>query len=127
MAISSVTLVTPFTFRASSMAFLTIRLFGEFRATDHRGNPLQIGSRKTQAVLVWLALHRNTPVPLHDFAALFGVEDISGLARDLRFALRHLPADLIAGDGDAIRFRPAAVDVDVAKFDTLVAAGSIHA
>jgi len=109
------------------MAIVTIRLFGEFRATDHRGNPLQIGSRKTQAVLVWLALHRNTPVPLHDFAALFGVEDISGLARDLRFAVRHLPADLIAGDGDAIRFRPAAVDVDVAKFDTLVAAGSIHA
>src|SRR5207253_3119769 len=78
------------------MAILTIRLFGEFRATDHRGNPLQIGSRKTQAVLVWLALHRNTPVPLHDFAALFGVEDISGLARDLRFAVRHLPADLLA-------------------------------
>jgi len=109
------------------MAILTIRLFGELRAADHRGNPLQIGSRKTQALLVWLALHRNTPVPLHDFAALFGVEDISGLARDLRFALRHLPADLIAGDGDAIRFRPAVVDVDVAKFDTLVAAGSIHA
>lgn len=109
------------------MAILTIRLFGEFRASDHRGNPLQIGSRKTQALLVWLALHRNTPVPLHDFGALFGVDDVSGLARDLRYALRSLPADLLAGDGDAIRFRPAAVDVDVARFDALVAGGSIHA
>ena len=109
------------------MAILTIRLFGEFRATDHRGNPLQIGSRKTQALLVWLSIHRNTPVPLHDFGALFGVEDVSGLARDLRYALRALPPDLIAGDGDAIRLRPSAIDVDVAKFDALVAGGSIHA
>ena len=109
------------------MAILTIRLFGEFRASDHRGNPLQIGSRKTQALLVWLALHRNTAVPLHDFGALFGVDDVAGLARDLRYALRSLPAELIAGDGDNIRLRPAALDVDVARFDTLVASGSIHA
>src|SRR5438132_9894348 len=109
------------------MAILSIRLFGEFRAIDHRGNPLEIGSRKTQALLVWLALHRNTPVPLHDFAALFGVDDVAGLARDLRYALRFLPADLLAGDGDAVRFRPAAVEVDVARFDALVAGGSIHA
>jgi len=109
------------------MAILTIRLFGEFRVSDHRGNPLQIGSRKTQALLVWLALHRNTAVPLTDFGALFGVDDVAGLARDLRYALRSLPADLITGDGDNIRLRPAALDVDVAKFDTLVAAASIHA
>ena len=102
--------------QARTMAILTIRLFGEFRATDHRGIPLQIGSRKSQALLVWLALHRNTPVPLYDFGALFGVDDVAGLARDLRYALRDLPGDLIAGEGDAIRFRPAAVDVDVARF-----------
>ena len=113
--------------QVKAMAILTIRLFGELRATDHRGNPLQIGSRKTQALLVWLALYRNTPVPLHDFGALFGVDDVGGLARDLRYALRYLPADLIAGDGDAIRFRPAAIDVDVARFDALIAVGSIHA
>src|ERR1700730_11215319 len=109
------------------MSILTIRLFGEFRASDHRGNPLAIGSRKSQALLIWLALHRNTPVPLYDFGALFGVDDVAGLARDLRFALRMLPADLLAGDGDAIRFRPASVEVDVARFDALVAGGTIHA
>jgi len=109
------------------MPILTIRLFGEFLAADHRGNPLAIGSKKTQALLTWLALHRNTPVPLYDFGALFGVDDVAGLARDLRFALRFLPADLFAGEGDAIRFRPAAVEVDVARFDSLVAGGTIHA
>jgi len=109
------------------MPILTIRLFGEFRATDHRGYPLQIGNRKTQALLTWLALHRNTPAPLDDFSALFRVDDVAGCARDLRYALRNLPADLLAGDGDAIRFRPAAVEVDIARFDALVAGGSIHA
>ena len=109
------------------MAILTLRLFGEFRATDHRGNTLQFGSRKTQALLVWLALHRNTPVPLYDFGALFGLDDLGGLARDLRYALRGLPDELFAGSGDAIRFRPSEVDVDVARFDTFVANGSIHA
>lgn len=109
------------------MPILTIRLFGEFLATDHRGNPLSIGSRKTQALLIWLALHRNTPMPLHDFGALFGIDDVGGLARDLRFALRFLPADLLAGEGDAIRFRPASIDVDAARFESLVACGSIHA
>jgi CheY-like chemotaxis protein len=109
------------------MAILSIRLFGDLRATDHRGNPVAIGGRKSQALLIWLALHRNTPVPLYDFGALFGVDDVAGLARDLRFALRFLPADLFAGEGDAIRFRPASVEVDVARFDTLVAGGTIHA
>lgn len=109
------------------MAILTIRLFGEFLATDHRGNPLVIGSRKTQALLIWLALHRNTPVPLQDFGALFGIDDVAGLARDLRFALRFLPADLLAGEGGAVRFRPATVDVDAARFENLVTSGSIQA
>lgn len=109
------------------MATLTIRLFGEFLATDHRGNPLVIANRRTQALLIWLALHRNTPVPLHDFGALFGIDDVGGLSRELRFALRFLPADLLAGDGGAVRFRPAAVDVDAARFENLVASGSIQA
>src|SRR5216684_6183923 len=109
------------------MPILTIRLFGEFVAADHRGNALPIGSKKTQALLVWLALHRNTPVPLYDFGALFGIDDVAGMARDLRFALRFLPADVFAGHGDAIRFRPGAIEVDVAHFDSLVAGGTIHA
>jgi CheY-like chemotaxis protein/DNA-binding SARP family transcriptional activator len=109
------------------MSILSIRLFGEFRVADQRGSPLTIGNRKTQALLIWLALHRNTPVPLADFGALFGVDDVASLARDLRFVLRSLPADLLAGEGDAIRFRPTTVEVDVARFDSLISSGAIHA
>lgn len=109
------------------MAMLSIRLFGRFAAVDHRGNSLSVGSRKTQALVIWLALHRDTPTPLNDFAALFGVDDVNTLGRDLRQALRYLPADLLVGDGDAIRFRQSAVEVDATRFDSLVAIGTVHA
>lgn len=109
------------------MAMLSIRLFGRFAAVDHRGNSLSVGSRKTQALVIWLALHRDTPTPLNDFAALFGAEDVKALARELRQALRYLPADLLMGDGESIRFRQSAIDVDATRFDSLVAVGTVHA
>jgi CheY-like chemotaxis protein/DNA-binding SARP family transcriptional activator len=109
------------------MATLSIRLFGRFAAIDHRGNALSVGSRKTQALVIWLAMHRDTPTPLHDFAALFGVEDAASLGRDLRHALRYFPADLLAGEGESIRFRHSAVEVDAARFEALVAGGTVHA
>ena len=72
--------------RLERMPILTIRLFGEFLATDQRGNRLAMGSRRAQSLLTWLSLHRDTPiVPLQDFGALFGVEDVAALARELRF------------------------------------------
>lgn len=109
------------------MPMLTIRLFGRFAAIDHRGNSLSVGSRKTQALFIWLALHRDTPTPLHDFAALFGGEDAASLGRDLRHALRYFPADLLAGEGETIRFRNSAIEVDAARFDSLVSIGTVHA
>lgn len=109
------------------MATLNLRLFGRFAAIDHRGNSLSVGSRKTQALLIWLALHRDTPTPLNDFAALFGVDDAVTLGRDLRHALRYFPADLLAGEGASIRFRHSAVEVDAVRFDALTAIGTVHA
>src|SRR5439155_10969110 len=109
------------------MPVLTIRLFGGFSATDQRGNSLAMGSRRAQALVIWLALHRDTPSPLQYFAALFKHDDVSSLARELRSALRFLPSNLLVGDSDAVRFRPGTVDIDTGRFDTLVSAGSIHA
>ena len=109
------------------MATLNLRLFGRFAAIDHRGNSLSVGSRKTQALLIWLALHRDTPAPLNDFAALFGVDDATSLGRDLRHALRYFPADLLAGEGASIRFRNSAIEVDAIRFDALTAIGTVHA
>ena len=109
------------------MAILSIRLFGRFVAIDHRGTSLAVGSRKTQAMVIWLALHRDTPTPLNDFAALFGNDDAATLGDELRHALRHFPADLLAGEGESIRFRQSAVEVDASRFDSLVAIGTVHA
>src|SRR2546428_5683585 len=109
------------------MPVLTIPLLGAFSATDQRGNSLAMGSRRAQALVIWLALHRDTPPPLQDFAALFKHEDVSSLARELRAALRFLPSNLLVGDSDAVRFRPGTVDIDTCLFDTLVSARSIPA
>lgn len=109
------------------MATLTIRLFGRFAAIDQRGNSLSVGSRKTHALFIWLALHRDTPTPLNDFVALFGVDDAASLGRDLRHALRYFPPDLLAGEGETIRFRQSSIEVDATRFESLVAIGTVHA
>ena len=108
------------------MAMLTLRLFGRFAALDHRGNNLSVGSRKMQGLVIWLAMHRDSATPLNDFAALFG-DDAAALGRELRQALRYFPADLLAGEGESLRFRQAAVEIDAVRFDTLVAIGTVHA
>jgi len=108
------------------MTLLTIRLFGELKAVDHRGDALSVGSRRTQADIVWLALHLDSEAPLRDFEALFG-DDAAMLARDLHYAFRFLPTRLLEGDGPMLRFNAAAVDVDALRLQELDANGSIPA
>src|SRR5882672_8033430 len=109
------------------MSSFKVRLFGEFSATDHRGNTLALGSRRTHATLAWLALHLDAPAPLRDFVALFGGESAAALGRDLRYALRFAAPDVLIGSGDSLRFNPRTVEVDVARFDLLSANGSLNA
>lgn len=104
------------------MAVLRISLLGELSAVDSAGNTLSIGSRRTNAVLVWLALHLESEAPLQDFAALFN-EDALALARDVRYAFRYQP-DLLLGDGLMLRLNAAAVEVDAIRFQALVDTGS---
>lgn len=108
------------------MTLLTIRLFGELSAVDHRGDALSVGSRRTQAAIVWLALHLDSEAPLRDFEALFG-DDAALLARDLQYAFRFLPTRLLEGDGPNLRFNASAVDVDALRLQELDANGSITA
>lgn len=108
------------------MTLLTIRLFGELSAVDHRGDALSIGSRRTQAAIVWLALHLDSEAPLRDFEALFG-DDATMLARDLQYAFRFLPTRLLEGDGPMLRLSASAVDVDALRLQELDANGSIPA
>jgi len=108
------------------MRLLSIRLLGEFSAVDRHGNTLSIGSRRTQALVAWLALHLESESPVADFAAVFG-EDAVVLGRDLQYAMRYTPADLLVGDGINLRFNKHVIDVDVLKFEELAATGSAAA
>src|SRR5215470_604461 len=107
------------------MPLLSLRLFGEFSAVDHRGNALSIGNRRTQAVLAFLALTMEGERTVKDFSALFGGDDkqlsAAALTRDLQFALRFISPDLLRHDRDSVRLNPAAVEVDVMRFNNFAA------
>src|SRR5438132_922044 len=60
------------------MTLLTIRLFGELSAVDHRGDALSIGSRRTQAAIVWLALHLDSEAPLRVLGKLLAAQIRAG-------------------------------------------------
>lgn len=109
------------------MPLLTIKLFGEFSVSDHRGNTLSIGNRRTQALIAWLALHLTDVTPLREFSAQFGEEDAFALARDLRYAMRFIASDAMVGEGESLRFNRHAVEVDTARFDALVASTGVNA
>jgi CheY-like chemotaxis protein len=109
------------------MPLVTIKLFGEFSVSDHRGNTLAIGNRRTQALIAWLALHLTDVTPLREFSAQFGEEDAFALARDLRYAMRFIASDAMVGEGESLRFNRHAVEVDTARFDALVASTGVNA
>lgn len=112
------------------MPLLTIRLFGEFSATDHRGNALSVGNKRTQALVVYLALRMSAKTSIHEMnELLFGTTtgaSIRGAIDDLRYALRFLPPDVLIEDGDLVRFNRDEVDVDAQRFAELISAPSIN-
>jgi CheY-like chemotaxis protein len=113
------------------MVLLTIRLLGEFSAVDYRGDALSIGNRRTQALVVYLALKIGGRTSLTELGALlFGDPGADGqvreVIRDLHYALRYLPHDILVDDGTAIRFNRATVEVDARKFEELIAAPSMN-
>ncbi|MGZ8710983.1 MAG: AfsR/SARP family transcriptional regulator, partial [Thermoanaerobaculia bacterium] len=113
------------------MVLLSIRLLGDLSAVDYRGNALSIGNRRTQALVVYLAMKiGNTPsireigeLLFSDPAAAVQVREV---VRDLRYALRFLPPDVLIDDGVTVRFNREAVDVDVQRFNDLIAAPSLN-
>src|SRR5258708_22419954 len=110
------------------MALLSIPLFGEFPAVDHRGNALSIGNRRTQALIAFLALTMEGERTVKDFAALFvdGDVDVSAaLTRDLQFALRFIPPDLLMHDRGSLRLKREVVEVDVVQFNAFAASESL--
>jgi CheY-like chemotaxis protein len=113
------------------MVLLTIRLLGEFSAVDYRGDALSIGNRRTQALVVYLALKIGARTSLTELGALlFGDPGAEGqvreVIRDLHYALRYLPHDILVDDGTAIRFNRTTVEVDARRFEELISAPSMN-
>ena len=113
------------------MVLLSIRLLGGFTAVDYRGNALSIGNRRTEALIVYLALKINGKTSISELGSfLFGdpgaEADVREVIRDLHYALRYLPHDILLDDGVSVRFSRESVDVDARQFEELIAAPSMN-
>ncbi|HEX8172924.1 MAG TPA: response regulator [Thermoanaerobaculia bacterium] len=100
-------------------------------ALDYRGNALSIGNRRTQALVIYLALRVGAKTSMREIASLlFGdpdaLADVRGVVTDLHYALRYLPPDVLLDDGVDIRFNRETVSVDAIRFNDLIAAQSIN-
>jgi CheY-like chemotaxis protein len=113
------------------MILLSIRLLGEFSAVDYRGDALSIGNRRTRALVIYLALKIKGRTSLAELGSLLfhdpeAETEVRAVIRDLHYALRYLPPEILVDDGATIGFNPETVDVDAQRFDELIASPSIN-
>lgn len=113
------------------MVLLSVRLLGELSAVDYRGDALSVGNRRTQALIVYLALKIESKTSIAEMSTLlFGdptaEAEVREVVRDLRHALRFLPHDILLDDGSSVRFNPDTVDVDVRAFEHLLGSPSMN-
>jgi CheY-like chemotaxis protein len=113
------------------MVLLSIRLLGELSAVDYRGDALSIGNRRTQALVVYLALKIGGKTSMTELGSLLfgdpGAEsEVREVVRDLHYALRYLPHEILIDDGNAVRFNRTTVEVDARAFEELIGAPSMN-
>jgi CheY-like chemotaxis protein len=113
------------------MSLLEIRLLGEFSAVDHRGNTLSVGNKRTQALVIYLALKIGGRPTLREAGELIcGGPDAESrareLVRDLQGALRYLPPEVLNVSADHVSFNREVVEVDAQRFSDLIASPSIN-
>jgi predicted ATPase/DNA-binding SARP family transcriptional activator len=112
-------------------ARVKLTLLGGFQAHVGAGAPLVLPTRKTQALLAYLALPLGQAHSRDKLATLLWGDMPDAQARgNLRHALsrirKNLPAGVRAGlvlDGPTVALDPSVVEVDVAEFERLVADG----
>jgi predicted ATPase/DNA-binding SARP family transcriptional activator len=116
-------------------ARLTLTLLGGFQAQLDAGAALVLPTRKSQALLAYLALPPGQAHSREKLATLLWGDMQDAQARgNLRHALarirKALPRSARPGlvlDGPSVALDPSVVDVDVARFERLVADGSADA
>jgi DNA-binding SARP family transcriptional activator/predicted ATPase len=117
--------------QVQAMARLNLSLLGGFQGRVGVSAPLALPTRKTQALLAFLALPPGRPHPREKLASLLwgGMREPrarSGLRQSLftlRKAVNAMPPALLI-DGQTVALNPTAVDVDVVEFERRVAEGT---
>ena len=118
-----------------SKARLELKLFGGFEAHLQGGPALVLPTRKTQALLAYLALPPGQSHPREKLATLLWGDMQNAQARgNLRNALSRIKQALpraarasLLFDGASVSLDASAADVDVVRFERLVADGSADA
>jgi DNA-binding SARP family transcriptional activator/predicted ATPase len=113
------------------MGRLNLALLGGFQGRVGAAAPLRLPTRKTKALLAFLALPPGRSHPREKLASLLwgGMPEPQarqGLRQSL-FALRKavgVPPVTLLIDGETVALNPSAVDVDVAEFEREVAEGT---
>ncbi len=113
------------------MVLLSVRLLGELSAVDYRGDALSVGNRRTQALIIYLAIRVGGKTSMTELASLlFGdpkaEAEVREVVRDLHYALRFLPHDILIDDGTTVRFNRETVEVDARAYAELIGAPSMN-
>src|SRR5437763_11392852 len=113
------------------MARLHLTLFGGFHARLEPGSAIALPTRKSQALLAYLALPVGRAHPRDKLAALLwgGIRDESARAslRQALFSIRRALGEAegaVRQEGDALALDPALVDVDAVLFEQAVKDGT---
>src|SRR5262252_7685119 len=113
---------------AFSMTHLKLTLLGGFEAASSSG-AISLPTKKTRALLAYCALRPGEVHQREKLATLLWGDTVEANARNslrqalflLRAALKQLRAPAFRIDGDTVTADPLAIDVDVFRFEQLVA------
>lgn len=108
---------------------LRLTLLGTLQATDDLGRPLRLPTRKTRALLAYLALPAGTWHTRERLSGLLWGRSPDDRARNslrqcvfsLRRALEPLRREVLIQDGSTLALAPAAVQTDVSTVEALAA------
>ena len=114
------------------MALLDLKLLGGFEARLDSGRKIALPTRKSEALLAYLALAQGKPRSRDQLVGLLwsdrGESQARGSLRQALTSLRHgLPANgapVIDTEGEGVSLEPGAVAVDVPVFERLARNGS---
>jgi DNA-binding SARP family transcriptional activator len=116
-----------------AMTVCRLRLFGGFEARGSSGEVLRLSTRKAEALTAYLALPTGRSHPREKLAALLwgdrGDAQARGSLRRVLAELKKSLSEATSGgalmlQGHTVALAPAAMEVDVAEFERLIADGA---